>query len=307
MFPLGLALATACDPAPSPDEGETTTGSSTAPGGSQASTTDGTEGGETPTTAGGTIGGATTDDSTMGGLETGADTTAAETTTASNPSGPVLVSIGTDRTEVGPSEELRVVAVVTDPDGIEDVIGGQLTTEDGAAIYGAFVSAAQEGSYELVVGFDQLVDLGGGILGATPVPRVLRAEFYDQSSNVVEATVEISLTCSAGFGCGTQCGAPSNDCHPVFGPSCAAGETCGPQLGSFECIPAGGGEQGAACNSTYDCGEGLGCHPSSECVGGLCCLPFCRTDEPDLCPGNHVCNPLGYSGTCAEDGFCGSP
>jgi hypothetical protein len=47
------------------------------------------------------------------------------------------------------SDRLAVSAVVTDPDGIDDLIGGTLTTTDGASTFGAFATDASEGAYSI--------------------------------------------------------------------------------------------------------------------------------------------------------------
>jgi hypothetical protein len=46
-------------------------------------------------------------------------------------------------------ESITFTAVLTDPDGIDDLIGGSLTNADGSIQYGAFVTSGQEGSYSL--------------------------------------------------------------------------------------------------------------------------------------------------------------
>src|SRR5262245_32614596 len=61
-------------------------------------------------------------------------------------SAPRILSLSSNLQIMHPADTLIVTAVVTDPDGIDDVIGGQLRDASGAT-YGAFQTSAAEGAY----------------------------------------------------------------------------------------------------------------------------------------------------------------
>jgi hypothetical protein len=60
----------------------------------------------------------------------------------------LLLATNTDTLTQSDRESLTFSVVVTDPDGIDDIIGGTLEDPDGGT-YGAFISSAEEGSYTI--------------------------------------------------------------------------------------------------------------------------------------------------------------
>lgn len=93
-------------------------------------------------------------------------------------------------------------------------------------------------------------------------------------------------------GCFCAC-QPSTECSPLLLETCADGEVCvssGPI--SFGCRADESGEGGAVgdtCEDFDECDYGNACLNSrvvGVCPGSVgCCAPFCRTDEPNECPG----------------------
>lgn len=73
-----------------------------------------------------------------------------------SPRSPTILSLKTNVLTVKDTDRLVVSAVVTDPDGIDDLIGGELTTADGTATYGAFATDAGEGAYSIVLSWGDL-------------------------------------------------------------------------------------------------------------------------------------------------------
>ncbi|MEZ4460728.1 MAG: hypothetical protein R3E66_13565 [bacterium] len=70
--------------------------------------------------------------------------------------GPRIIDLSINTTTATPSTtRLTISAIVTDPDGTGDLIGGTLKSPGGAT-YGAFQSSAAEGSYQLMVTWSQL-------------------------------------------------------------------------------------------------------------------------------------------------------
>jgi hypothetical protein len=94
------------------------------------------------------------------------------------------------------SDHLVVTAVVTDPDGIGDVIGGTLSTPDESAAYGSFATDASEGAYSLSLSWSsisttQTINTEMGMATS----RTLRAKFFDAAGNSTYRDVSVSLQC----------------------------------------------------------------------------------------------------------------
>lgn len=84
---------------------------------------------------------------------------------------------------------------MTDPDGIDDLIGGTLLSPSGAS-YGAFATSAAEGSYEIRLTYDQIRPVDP--LASTPkggAKRTFMAEFYDQAGHKVQQSLDVNMAC----------------------------------------------------------------------------------------------------------------
>lgn len=125
---------------------------------------------------------------------------------ASSPDSPRFLSFGTNVTSITEGESVTFTAVLTDPDGIDDLIGGSLTSIDGTVHYGAFATSGQEGSYTLSLSWAQMQQVAD-IMFRTMGSRVFRAEFFDVAGHSVERTVTVGLTCGGSHACKGRCGA----------------------------------------------------------------------------------------------------
>jgi hypothetical protein len=119
-------------------------------------------------------------------------------------SGPVFLSFSTSLTTLnktanggGGYAEDNVVfsAVLTDPDGIDDLIGGSLKDPASGNAYGTFATDAGEGAYSLMLTWDAIntvipIDGKGGS------SRMFRAEFFDQAGHVVTRDVTLMFVCA---------------------------------------------------------------------------------------------------------------
>jgi len=113
--------------------------------------------------------------------------------TTTGPGAPVFLSFGTNVTVMDETRSLVFTALLTDPDGIEDLIGGTLKDASSGASYGAFASSAQEGAYTLTLSWQ---DLDTVVPIYTPTERRFRAEFFDQDGHDVSEVVTVQLACS---------------------------------------------------------------------------------------------------------------
>ncbi|MBI5543909.1 MAG: hypothetical protein HY901_08490 [Deltaproteobacteria bacterium] len=183
--------------------------------------------------------------------------------------GPRILSFGTNLSRMTENDPLVFTAVLTDPDGVDDLIGGTLVDPASGSTYAAFSASASAGSYSLTLGWDAL-NAAKVITASSPagLPRAFRARFFDQAGHEVSTEKEVVLACSepGRTPCGGVCRDLSNDPH-----HCGA---------CFYDLPGSG-------SSGYGCIQG---HPG--------CLDSSRT----LCNG--VCENLMTSqehcGACAR-------
>lgn len=87
-------------------------------------------------------------------------------------------------------------AVLTDPDGIDDLIGGSLKDPDSGAAYGTFATDAGEGAYSLTLTWDA-INAVHPIEGKGGASIVFRAEFFDQGGHAATQDVTLMFECMA--------------------------------------------------------------------------------------------------------------
>jgi hypothetical protein len=117
--------------------------------------------------------------------------------------GPVILSFGTNVTQLTSGQTVRFVGVLTDPDGVAALVGGHLTSPDGTIQYGAFV-ADQQGSYSLDLSWDQ-INQAQGITFTTDEMRMFRAEFFDVDGHSAVQNATLRLHCNGLAACTGQC------------------------------------------------------------------------------------------------------
>ncbi len=188
---------------------------------------------------------------------------------------PRILTLNANRRTVTEGERVVLSAVVTDPDGIGDVIGGVLESPEGAS-YGAFVTAGEEGAYSLTLTWGDLgdvqpIDFAQGV----DEVRRLDAVFYDQGGASVRQALEITLTCEGDGACDGACTdlTTTDDCG-----GCGLG--CGDEVDGIACVdgacrcPPGAGLCDGVCvdlTAPSNCGRcGNACVPRVACMGGEC-------------------------------------
>lgn len=182
-------------------------------------------------------GGATADGGAIpGGGDAGGGNETGPGGGTTEPGAPQFLSFGTNVTKLdgGDPPLVTFTAVLTDPDGVDDLIGGSLLDESGAP-YGAFVTSGQEGAYQMTVTWEDIntitaIDFAPGADGM----RSFTAEFFDGAGHKATRNISLTLSCSGLAACdgrcregrcGTQCvyfgdndncGACDNDCGNGF-------------------------------------------------------------------------------------------
>lgn len=210
-------------------------------------------------------------------------------------SGPQILSFSTNVTEATEETTIVFTAVVTDPDGIDDVIGGTLSDEE-TRTFGAFSTSAAEGAYEILLSWDSVHAVAPLDFLGEDIRRFV-AEFFDATGNRTSVTTEIRFHCDAQ---GDAPGACAGQCVSFL-----SLENCG------SCGNVCEGEVAGCCdgvcmslNTEENCGVcGVSCTEwNHECSGSLACefrqgMTDCvDTDRWNSC--NEVCREFGHR--CGE-------
>jgi hypothetical protein len=112
------------------------------------------------------------------------------------PGAPQILMLSTNTALLRSDQTLLVTAVVTDPDGVDDLIGGTLLDPTTGGAYGAFVTSAAEGSYQVDLTWydiDTVRPINAPPAGAE---RRFLARFFDTAGGRAEAEVAVSLRCA---------------------------------------------------------------------------------------------------------------
>jgi hypothetical protein len=173
---------------------------------------------------------------------------------ASNEHAPRFLSLGTNTMSITEGGDVNFTAVVTDPDGIDDLIGGSLTSPDGTIQYGAFATASQEGAYSLSLSWRDMNEVESITFG-TMEQRVFRAVFFDVAGNSAEQNLTIKLTCEGRAAC-------DGDCASVCGFSTQQRVSCNDLCRAVDatCVPNGNHA------AIYDYGSNSYASPISGCT-----------------------------------------
>jgi hypothetical protein len=154
-------------------------------------------GGATAGTGGGSGGGGGATDGGSGGTSGsgGASATGGTGADAGTDAGvPIILSLATNVTTLYPSTTLIVTAVVTHPQGINQIIGGTLDDPSGAS-YGAFIVSTTSGSYSITLTWNAIQQVQATTTGAGGGPRMFVVTFYDQSGHSTSKSFSIQLAC----------------------------------------------------------------------------------------------------------------
>ncbi|HEY3806262.1 MAG TPA: hypothetical protein VGL61_26845 [Kofleriaceae bacterium] len=146
----------------------------------------------------------TSPDSGTNGNPHGTDDGSGSAGSASSSSSPRFLSFGTNVSTLTENQELVFSAVLTDPDGIDDLIGGTLQSADGKITYGSFATADDEGAYSLSLAWGDLQE-AQDISFKQSESRVFMAVFFDAEGNTVDQQITVQLTCDGRFACSGTC------------------------------------------------------------------------------------------------------
>jgi hypothetical protein len=155
----------------------------------------------------------------------------------SQPGGPAIASLTVNRASITEGGAVTFTAAVTDPDGVDDIIGGALTIGDAAAPAAAFVEQFP-GTYTVEITWDQIAAVDEIEFTADETRR-FRAEFLDNDVRRGSRDATLLLTCHGMAACDSRCVDLQQDVAHcgTCGTTCrVAGDTGGCSAG--ECEPA---------------------------------------------------------------------
>lgn len=229
---------------------------------------------------------------------------------------PQFLTLNTNVRRITVGDELVFSTVVTDPDGIDDLIGGVLEDPNGQS-YGAFISSGQEGAYSMTITWGA-IHLLSPISFVNDADRTFVAVFFDQGGLRTRQEIVVTLHCNGDAACDgvctdldaseAHCGACDAQCDDNA--TCDAG-SCACNGGFFGCENETCVAERLVCNRADECGDGSDeagcCFANDECaLGSLCeanrCAPGC--DNNARCPANLQCRGGACVPNCQRDADC---
>ncbi|MDC0674207.1 hypothetical protein [Nannocystis radixulma] len=117
----------------------------------------------------------------------------------------MFLSFGTNVATLTQDESVTFNAILTDPDGVADIVGGTLRSTDESLEFGVFAAAGQPGAYSISLSWAQIhqtepIEFAGG-----ESPRGFRAVFFDQGGNKATDELTLDLVCAGGAACDGSC------------------------------------------------------------------------------------------------------
>lgn len=201
---------------------------------------------------------------------------------SANAMAPRILNFATNVSRITRGESVTFSAIVTDPDGISDVIGGSLETEN-MGVYGTFATSDNEGAYSFSLSWDDMHQVIP-IEFASEATRTFVARFYDVAGNQVTGSVQITLHCDGESACDGRCfDLQTSDNHcGTCGRQCGSNTGCnmGQCVGIREMVPGQTCQQSCAMN-----------------IPGGGCQPLCSVEGSGVLSG-------GAGFYYCEDGMC---
>jgi hypothetical protein len=191
---------------------------------------------------------------------------------------PEILSLGTNVTRITEGEALKIVAVVAMPGGLQNLVGGELTTEDGAVTLGAFLATTQ-GTYSIDVTWAALRQALDFSFYVTK-PLTFRATFYSNAGKRSFRAVTVTLHCD-GIRSDRR-GACKGECRDLAG-TCGGCDRACPSAAGVTCSRYD--DPAAVCRSEFTGPNScdLTCGSSSRCVRARRIHPGDRTGTEVAC------------------------
>jgi hypothetical protein len=265
-------------------------------------------------------------DSTNGASDLETTDTSTRADSGSHPNAPRILSLTANPLPLTPTTSTTITALVTDPDGVADVIGGVLL-QPGAGVYGSFKAGGGPGTFLFTIDWKALDKMETIGFSSGGIKRLVRAEFFDQAGHRGGQDLSIELRCDKATdgACAGACRDLSQDVK-----NCGeCGRSC-PSVPNGEAV-CSAGKCETRCRTNYHaCGNsclsdfspqscGNRCTPcaapkngTAECRNSSCWVTcdaghrFCNGECP-VCPANANQTYCGSGNVClattCADGF----
>ena len=203
----------------------------------------------------------------------------------SEPGGPEILELSVSPAQLTEGSTVTFSALLSDPDGLEDISGGQLTDRAGNVL-GLFTGAG--GAYTFTLSWTD-VNANDPITFEDGETRVFVAEFVDTTNRRASQPLGVALQCDHGPACVGRCGV--EECQGFC-----------PAPGQFDNDPRNCGSCGRVCVDQFceerDC---VGCVPIQDQIGP--CDPVCQ----EGCAANEACNIAIDATSGARTSVCVTP
>lgn len=111
------------------------------------------------------------------------------------PGSPQILQLTVNMPVMTEEDTLVITAIVTDPNGLSDILGGTLLDPETLASYGTFTEAEPAGAYMISLSWWSIAKMQGFYTGEYGVSRTFSARFFDASGNAAQAQVAVMLNC----------------------------------------------------------------------------------------------------------------
>jgi hypothetical protein len=211
-----------------------------------------------------------------------------------DPAAPKFVTLEADVSTLYEGDSALITAVLSDPDGLGDIVGGSLA-DDGGGSYGSFIPSGPPGSYQLEVSWNDIQALTGiDFAYGASTSRTLVASFSDAANHVATQQLSIELACSSGWAAcngscldtmndDDNCGSCDNECGADLCVSfsyCSSGSCVGGEETDCswmddvcvvgDCNSSNGQCQAQALPNNTSCDDDDPCTTADVCSAGLC-------------------------------------
>lgn len=116
---------------------------------------------------------------------------------------PRILSFTTNVSAITRGQSVTFSAIVTDPDGLADIVGGTLEGGSGQ-VYGTFSASGGAGAYSMSLSWNDM-HLVAPIEFTTEEQRTFMARFYDVAGNQVTQSAQVRLHCNGDAACAGTC------------------------------------------------------------------------------------------------------
>lgn len=136
---------------------------------------------------------------------------------------PRILSLSSNSDRLLDGQALRISVVATDPDGVDDLVGGVVRDPASERNYGALATAASEGAYSLDLSWEAIATVSEMSADFADDARVpFDVVLFDQAGNEVVERLNVAFHCEGTQLCDGECLFPSDDHCGACGRACSA-------------------------------------------------------------------------------------